>query len=156
MSKFLRVGRRCRPDTGETIWVRIDTIRNITLPWRSDVRFNRAAAAGALTAIAAIGLIGKIIFGFVSERISARPSFILTLAIQATGLALFIFAGDSQLIWLAVVVFGVGFGGMGVLNALIVSEAFGIRAFGSIMGLVTLAGTIPHLVGPVVAGSGSP
>ena len=44
MSKFLRVGRRCRPDTGETIWVRIDTIRNITLPWRSDVRFNRAAA----------------------------------------------------------------------------------------------------------------
>ena len=41
---------------------------------------------------------------------------------------------------------------MGVLNALIVSEAFGIRAFGSIMGLVTLAGVIPHLVGPIVAG----
>ena len=122
------------------------------IPHLENEGFNRAAAAGALTAIAAIGLIGKIIFGFVSERISARPSFILTLAIQATGLALFIFAGDSQLIWLAVVVFGVGFGGMGVLNALIVSEAFGIRAFGSIMGLVTLAGTIPHLVGPVVAG----
>ena len=41
---------------------------------------------------------------------------------------------------------------MGVLNALIVSDTFGIRAFGSIMGLVTLAGIIPHLVGPVVAG----
>ncbi len=43
MSKFLRVSRR-RGNTGETIWVRPDTIRNITLPWRADVQFNPAAA----------------------------------------------------------------------------------------------------------------
>jgi len=122
------------------------------IPHLENEGFNRGAAAGALTAIAAIGLVGKFIFGLVSERVSARLSFIVTLAIQAIGLLLFILAGESQFIWLAVVVFGLGFGGMGVLNALIVSEAFGIRAFGSIMGLVTLAGVIPHLVGPVVAG----
>ena len=39
MSKFLRVSRRCG-DTGETIWLRPDTIRNITLPWRWDAQFN--------------------------------------------------------------------------------------------------------------------
>jgi MFS family permease len=122
------------------------------IPHLESEGFNRGAAAGALTAIASVGLIGKFVFGFVSERISARPSFIITLAIQAIGLLLFIVAGGSQLIWLAVVVFGLGFGGMGVLNALIVSDTFGIRAFGSIMGLVTLAGIIPHLVGPIVAG----
>ena len=43
MSKFLRVSRR-RGDTGETIWVRPGTIRNIILPWRGDVRFNPEAA----------------------------------------------------------------------------------------------------------------
>ncbi len=43
MSKFLRVSRR-HGDTGETIWVRPGTIRNITLPWRWDVQFNPEAA----------------------------------------------------------------------------------------------------------------
>ena len=43
MNKFLRVSRR-HGDTGETIWVRPDTIRNITLPWSWDVQFNPKAA----------------------------------------------------------------------------------------------------------------
>ena len=122
------------------------------IPHLENEGFERSAAAAALTSIAAIGLVGKFVFGFVSEQISARAAFIATLGIQAAGLALFILAGGSGLVWVAVVVFGLGFGGMGVLNALIVSEAFGIRAFGSIMGMVTLAGIIPHLTGPIFAG----
>ncbi|MCH8103482.1 MAG: MFS transporter, partial [Chloroflexi bacterium] len=110
------------------------------------------AAAGALTTLAAFGLGGKIIFGFASERITARLSFIVSLVIQATGLLLFIVAGGSGMVWVAVVVFGIGFGGMGALNALIVAEAFGLRAFGSIMGMVSMAGIFPHLAGPIVAG----
>lgn len=43
MNKFLQVSRR-HGDTGDTIWIRLDTIRNITLPWRCDVRFNPQAA----------------------------------------------------------------------------------------------------------------
>ena len=46
-----------------------------------------------------------------------------------------------------------GLGGMGALNALIVAETFGIKAFGSIMGMITMAGIFPHLAGPLVAGA---
>ncbi len=76
----------------------------------------------------------------------------MSLAIQATGLLLFIVAGGSWLVWVAVAVFGFGFGGMGALIPLTISEAFGLRAFGSIMGLVSMAGIFPQLAGPVVAG----
>lgn len=43
MNKFLQVSRR-HDNTGDTIWIRLDTIRNITLPWRCDVLFNPKAA----------------------------------------------------------------------------------------------------------------
>ena len=43
MNKFLRVSRR-QGDTGETIWVRPDTIRNITLPWSWDLQLHPEAA----------------------------------------------------------------------------------------------------------------
>lgn len=122
------------------------------IPHLENEGFNRGAAAGALTLLAAFGLAGKLIFGFASERITARRSFIVSLTVQAAGLLLFIFAHGSGLVWVAVVVFGLGFGGMGALNALIVAEAFGLRAFGSIMGMVTMAGIFPHLAGPIVAG----
>ena len=122
------------------------------IPHLENEGFNRGAAAGALTLLAAFGLAGKLIFGFASERITARRSLIVSLTVQAAGLLLFIFAGGSWLVWVAVVVFGLGFGGMGALNALIVAEAFGRRAFGSIMGMVSMAGILPQLAGPIVAG----
>ena len=91
-------------------------------------------------------------FGLVSEKITARLSFIVSLAIQAIGLLLFIIAGGSGLVWVAVAIFGFGFGGMGALIPLTISEAFGLRAFGTIMGMVSMVGIFPQLAGPIVAG----
>ena len=42
---FLRTSRRNSGDTtGQTILVRLDAIRTVTLPWRCDARFNPDAA----------------------------------------------------------------------------------------------------------------
>ena len=122
------------------------------IPHLENEGFNRGAAAGALTMMAAFGLVGKIIFGFVSESITARLSFVVSLSIQAAGLLLFIVAGGSGMVWAAVIVFGFGFGGMGALIPLTIAEAFGLRAFGSIMGMVSMAGILPQLAGPILAG----
>jgi MFS family permease len=114
--------------------------------------FSRGTATAALSVMAGFGFASKLIFGRASEGLTARKSFVVSLGIQAAGLLLFVVAGGSQFAWLAVGVFGLGFGGMGALIPLAIAEAFGMRAFGSIMGLVTMAGILPQLVGPPVAG----
>lgn len=122
------------------------------IPHLENEGLGEGAAAAALTVMAAFGLTSKLLFGRFSETVTARRAFVLSLSIQATGLVLFIAAGGSTLVWLAVVVFGLGFGGMGALIPLTVSEMFGLKAFGSILGLVTFVGILPQLVGPIAAG----
>ena len=122
------------------------------IPHLTSQGFSDEAAAAALTVTAAFGLTSKLFFGLLSEKITARIAFVLTLLIQATGVFLFIVAGGSQAVWAAVLVFGLGFGGMGALIPLTVAEAFGLRSFGTIMGFVSVAGIMPQLAGPLVAG----
>ena len=43
-------------------------------------------------------------------------------------------------------------GAFGALSPLIVQENFGVKYFGSIMGLISLATIIPHVSGPLIAG----
>jgi MFS family permease len=122
------------------------------IPHLENEGFSRGTATAALSIMAGFGLASKLIFGRVSEGITARYSFIVSLGIQAAGLVLFIVAGNSMFAWLAVAVFGLGFGGMGALIPLTIAESFGMRAFGSILGFVTMIGILPQLAGPPIAG----
>lgn len=114
--------------------------------------FSKGEAAAGIAILAAFGIGSKLIFGRLSETITARWATVLSLAIQAVGLALFIVADGSDLAWVAVVVFGMGFGGLGALIPLTVAEAFGVRNFGSILGLISMVGVIPVVIGPTMAG----
>ena len=122
------------------------------IPHLTSEGFSDGSAAAALTVTAAFGLTSKLFFGLLSEKITARIAFVLSLLIQASGVFLFIVAGGSQVAWAAVLVFGLGFGGMGALIPLTLAEAFGLRSFGTIMGFVSVAGIMPQLAGPLVAG----
>ena len=55
--------------------------------------------------------------------------------LQAAGLAILIISGGSVVTWAAIVVFGLGMGGVGALTPLVITDMFGLRQFGSIMGL---------------------
>lgn len=111
-------------------------------------------AALALSVLAACGMSGKLIFGFLSERITARRALMLSLSIQAAGLVLLLtISVNTALLWLFIPLFGVPFGGVGALMPLIVQETFGLRYFGSILGLTNVATVVPSVVGPLMAGA---
>lgn len=114
--------------------------------------FSKNEAAAGISMVAAFGIASKLFFGRLSETITARWAAVLSLAIQSAGLVLFIVADGSNLAWVAVVVFGLGFGGIGALIPLTVAEAFGVRHFGSILGLISMVGVIPVVIGPLMAG----
>ena len=118
-----------------------------------EVGFAPAAATLAVTVIATMGIGSKLAFGRASERWSARRMTVLSLVFQAVGVALMILPnGGIVSVWAGVLVFALGFGGLGALIVLVVRQTFGMRSFGALMGLFTLAQIISSSGGPLLAG----
>lgn len=113
-----------------------------------------AAAGFALSSVAICGMGGKFVMGLLAERITARYALMIDLTGQATFLLLLThFAGSSAFfLWLFVPLFGFFLGAFGALFPLMVQDAFGIRRYGSIMGVVNMATAISFFGGPLLAG----
>ena len=123
------------------------------VPHLENEGFSTTAAAAALTLVAAMGIGSKLSFGRLSESISARRAAVISVAFQAIGVGLMITPGGSLVLWSGVFVFGLGYGGLGAMIVLSVSEAFGLYAFGAIMGMVNLVMIASMVGGPLLTGA---
>lgn len=122
------------------------------VPYLEGVGFSTGTAALAVSLLAFFAMSSKIIFGRMSESITAIYSYVVIVAIQVVGLAILAVVGGSALAWLGLMVFGLGMGGVGALGPLAITETFGLRNFGSIMGLTRVATILPLVLGPIMAG----
>ena len=110
-------------------------------------------ASLALSVLAAFGMAGKFIFGMLAERIPVRFALMLSLLIQVVGLILLSRWANTPFLWAFMPFYGIAFGAVGALMPLLVQESFGVRYFGSILGLVNLATILPIVVGPLMVGA---
>lgn len=110
--------------------------------------FAPAVATSAVSIIAGMGIASKLAFGRASEKITARIATIISVALQAVGVFIIAQADAGLLMWVGIFIFGLGFGGLGALIVLVVQEAFGMREFGGIIGLMQ--------VGMIASGTGAP
>ena len=118
-----------------------------------DKGLSNASALSALSGLAAAGVCGKLLFGWLSERHGARRMMMVNLIGQATFAALLAIAASSGVLGVAAPLFGLFMGGFGALYILLVQEAFGLRHYGSVMGLVTIGTVISFGLGPILAGA---
>lgn len=114
--------------------------------------FSTAAAATAVSLVAFFAMSSKIIFGRLSEKITALYSYVIIIALQVIGLLILILVPYQPVAWFALATFGLGMGGVGALGPLAIAETFGLKNLGSIMGIMSLPVIIPTVVGPVMAG----
>ena len=122
------------------------------VPHLEQVGFTRAVAATMMIVLAIFAASSKLIFGRLSESITARVSFIVIMILQGIGLSILLVSGGSIVTWGAIVVFGLGMGGVGALTPLVIFDMFGLKQFGSIVGLTRMAIAIPIFLGPIMAG----
>lgn len=111
-----------------------------------------AIASIVLSMYAIAGMIGKFIMGLVAERITSRYALMLNFIGQAVFLLAMIKADNPMVMWTAVPILGIFNGAFGALFQLVVQDAFGIRYFGSIMGLINFATLVSFFFGPILAG----
>ena len=98
------------------------------------------------------GMVGKIAFGFLTERFPARYVLIGGLVSQSVGIMILITFPTSDLVWLVAPIYGAALGGTGVLFAMLIQETFGLKNFGTIFGMTSVATAGSAFLGPLMVG----
>jgi len=104
--------------------------------YATDVGITASSAALVLTVMGGANIMSKLFVGAIATRRGSRFSLLLFLALAT--IALFIFAGSTEL-WMFFAVaalFGFGMGGAAPPLVAMVAEYFGLRSVGVIMGVI--------------------
>lgn len=103
------------------------------------------AAMTAATVLGVSGLTsiaGRIGCGMLADRFGAKQTLVAGLALQALMVFLYVFAADAPTFYALGIVFGVAYGGVMPLYAIVTREYFGERIMGTAYGGVFLVSTL--------------
>jgi MFS family permease len=119
-----------------------------------------AAGAVAVSIVMIGGTIGKLVLGWLSDRVGIKPTAIGAMLCGGLGMLLALVAADVWVFYLGMVVFGVGYAGLTVIVPLLVRNSFGSRSYAEIYSWVStgifLATSLSFLVyGRIVDLTGS-
>ena len=112
-----------------------------------------AIAVSVLTLYGLMGVVGKWMMGIVAERITARNALMVNFCGQAVCLLATLWADNPFVMWTAVPMMGIFNGAFGALFQLVVQDAFGVRHFGKIMGIINFATMVSFGIGPWMTGA---
>jgi MFS family permease len=110
------------------------------------------SAIWAISVLAASGMAGKVLLGYMTERVAARFVMMVAFGGQIVGIILMLTAVSGGTMWLSVGLFGFFMGSFGALAPLLVQDSFGIKNFGSIMGMISATTVVSFGIGPILAG----
>jgi MFS family permease len=114
--------------------------------------YSSSRAALAMSLIYGFAALGKVIMGFMADRLTARTTLGLCFIVQAIGTALVFLAANPVIVVLFVIVYGLTVAAPLMLLPLVTAESLGLKRFGFIAGMTGLAQTFGAAVGPLVAG----
>jgi MFS family permease len=118
----------------------------------SDQGFETTEAAGYLSFAIGMSVVGRIGFGVLADRFTKKRIMCWGLILHALAVLCLMEVDRFGALPGFVVLFGVGIGGSAVLIPLLIGECFGLRAFGKVLGVVTISATLGAAVGPVLTG----
>ena len=100
-----------------------------------------ATAASGLSTLFGLGLVGKFVFGFLADRLPHKAVFLGNLVVMLVG-AVMLAIVDPATMWYAVVLVGLGWGGLYTLLQLLCVESFGLKAVGAVLGTISIVDAI--------------
>lgn len=102
-----------------------------------DLGFEPAQAGNGLGLMFGLAMVGKFVFGLLADLFRAKYVFLFNIALMAAG-GLCLATMNAGLIWYALVLFGLGWGGLYTMVQLLAVNAFGLASAGKILGTITL------------------
>jgi MFS family permease len=110
------------------------------------------SAALSMSVLFGMGGLGKVIIGHAADRISARLALAFDFAANALAFLMVFGAAHVSVLVLFVLVGGIGVAAPVALLPMLLAESLGLRRYGVLNALASLAGTFGATLGPLVAG----
>jgi len=122
------------------------------VPHARDIGVSPHKAAGVLSTIGAVSILGRLISGFAIDRVGSKRIMFICFGILISS---FLWLIQADVLWMLygfACIYGIAHGGFFTAISPIMVELFGIRAHGSLFGLVVFFGTAGGACGPILTG----
>jgi MFS family permease len=98
------------------------------------------------------GLGGRLLLGVLADRLGAKPVLVGGLFVQAMSVATYLAVAQLGEFYALSVIFGLAYGGVMPLYAVLVREYFGARIMGTVFGAVSAFASLGMALGPLAGG----
>jgi len=122
------------------------------VPHATDVGISAAEAAIILGLIGGISIPGRLMMGWVSDRIGRKVSAITCALIQCGAMVWLAWAQDLWMFYLFAIVYGFAYGGFDSPVTAMIGDIFGLRSIGVIIGVLGIGFGIGAAIGPAIGG----
>ena len=129
------------------------TMQNLKLFLSLDMRAPQDDIATLLSLILACSLAGRLLMGWLADRVAKKRVMLLIYLAVASGIPLLFIASSRPALYAFAVVFGIGLGGDYMIIPLMAAELFGVRMLGRVMGIVLTADGVAEAVAPLLVAS---
>jgi len=117
-----------------------------------DLQFSQTAAASIAATVLACSIAGRLLMGWLADRIPRKHVMILIYTLIAGSIPLLFFADTPAALYAFAVIFGIGLGGEYMIIPLMAAELFGVRVLGRLMGVILTADGVAEATFPMLVG----
>jgi predicted MFS family arabinose efflux permease len=128
------------------------TIMIHIVPHATDIGIEPIKAAGVLSTVGGVSMLGRISTGIAIDRIGIKKSLIMCLILLIGSFFWLQVAIEMWMLYLFAVVYGVAHGSFFTVISPMVAELFGIGSHGVLLGIVVFSGTAGGAIGPILGG----
>jgi len=118
----------------------------------ADQGIGRMAAATVLGVSGFGSIFGRLLSGMLADRFGGKPTLVVGLTIQALAIGMYLVVRDLAAFYVLAVAFGLAYGGVMPLYALVTREHFGERAMGTAFGGVFMISCLGMGLGALSGG----
>jgi MFS family permease len=118
-----------------------------------DHGFTQGDAARVASMVLAFSLVGRLLMGWLADRIPKKYVMLLIYFLVAASISLLFASSSPVALYLFAIVFGISLGGDYMIIPLMGAELFGVKVLGRLMGIVLTADGVAEAVCPMLVAS---
>jgi MFS family permease len=126
--------------------------QNLKLFLSVDQHFSQSQAARILSLVLASSIVGRLLMGWLADRIPTKYVMLLIYFLLAGAIPLLFLRQSPAAIFLFAAVFGIGLGGDYMVIPLMTAEIFGVEVLGRLMGVILTASGVAEAASPWMVG----
>jgi sugar phosphate permease len=129
------------------------TNQNLKLFLSLDRGYSQGDAAQVLSLVLAISIAGRLLMGWLADRIPRKYVMVIIYLLVAGAIPLLLLRTSGWSMYLFALIFGLGLGGEYLIIPLMAGELFGVGVLGRVMGIVLTADGVAEATAPTLVGN---